>query len=124
MMLHRIFYLRVAVLPVVLFALQACTVPTQRKADVRTAHTGQSFTKHKNYIALARFWDDNATKQTIDFKGASFLSVIPEEGRAEITIGNGPYYGLIDLRKITDQSTRVTVFAWVAWQTEFTSGAN
>jgi hypothetical protein len=92
--------------------LSACTVPTQKKSDVRTAHTGESFTKNANYIALARYWDDNATKQTIDFKGASFLSIIQDEGRAEITIGNGPYYGLIDLKKVTDRSTRVTAFAW------------
>lgn len=92
--------------------LQGCTVPTIKKADVRTAHVGQSFIKNQNYVTLARYWDDHATKQTIDGKGASFMSIIPEEGRAEITIGNGPYYGLIDLRRVTDHSTRVTSYAW------------
>jgi len=92
--------------------LQGCTVPTMKKADVRTAHVGQSVVKNQNYVTLARYWDDHATKMTIDFKGASYMSIIPEEGRAEITIGNGPYYGLIDLRKITDHSTRVTSYGW------------
>jgi hypothetical protein len=42
----------------------------------------------------------------------SYLSIIQNEGRAEITIGSGPYFGLIDLKKVTDRSTRVTAYAW------------
>jgi hypothetical protein len=91
-----------------LSVLSACTVGIAKKSDIRTEHPGESFTKNANYIALARYWDDNATKVT----GASFLSIIQDEGRAEITFGNGPYYGLIDLKKVTDRSTRVTAYAW------------
>jgi hypothetical protein len=92
--------------------LSACTAATFKKSDIRTERPGESFTKNANYIALARYWDDNATKHMTDFKGDSFLSIIQDEGRAEITIGSGPYYGLIDLKKVTDRSTRVTAFAW------------
>ena len=61
---------------------------------------------------MARYWDDNAEKQTIDFKGASYLTIQKEEGRAEITIGNGPYYGLIELKRLDDATTEVASYSW------------
>jgi hypothetical protein len=94
-----------------LSVLSACTAATLKKSDIRTDHPGESFTKNANYIALARYWDDNAEKKTGMPLSAS-LSIIQDEGRAEITLGNGPYYGLIDLKKVTDRSTRVTAYAW------------
>lgn len=93
--------------------LDACiTTATKTKADVRQKQPTRKFLKKMNYVALARYWDDNAEKQTIDFKGASFLTIREEEERAEITIGNGPYYGLIELKQIDDHTTQVTSFSW------------
>jgi len=93
-----------------LSVLSACTAATLKKSDIRTEHPGESFTKNANYIALARYWDDNAEKRLEPL--TPFLSINQDEGRAEIILGNGPYYGLIELKKVTDHSTRVTAYAW------------
>lgn len=100
------------VLSLVCFIVSGCTVPTMTKTEIRAKQAGTPFVKNANYLVLARYWDDHAEKQMIDFKGASFLTVREEEGRAEITIGNGPYYGMIELKKIDDRSTLVTTYAW------------
>lgn len=63
------------------------------------------------YDRLARRWDDTAKKVSIDFKGATFLTMVPEERRAEITIGNGPYYALMDLKDIGSDRTRVISYS-------------
>ncbi|GGI16406.1 hypothetical protein GCM10008066_03800 [Oxalicibacterium faecigallinarum] len=79
------------------------------KAKLKEEPTS-SFVKDRNYKVLAKYWDDNATKQTIDFKGASFMTIWESDQIAEITIGNGPYYGMIELRALSDTSTKVTTF--------------
>jgi len=70
--------------------------------------------KNANYLYLARYWDDHAAKQMIDFKGASFLTVWERDGKAEISIGNGPYYGLIELIAVGKNATVIKVYAWGA----------
>lgn len=99
-------------LSLALFIVSGCTIPVATKTEVRSRQVGTPFVKNANYLVLARYWDDKAEKQMIDFHGASFLTVREEEGRAEITIGNGPYYGMIELKKINDQSTLITTYAW------------
>ena len=100
------------ILSLAFFIVSGCTIPVATKTEIRSMQVGTPFVKNANYLVLARYWDDNAEKVTIDFHGASFLTVREEEGRAEITIGNGPYYGMIELKKIDNQSTLVTTYAW------------
>jgi hypothetical protein len=99
------------ILSLAFFIVSGCTIPVTTKTEMRSRQTA-SFVKDANYLVLARYWDDNAEKQTIDFHSAPFLTVREEEGRAEITIGNGPYYGMIELKKIDDKSTLITSYAW------------
>ncbi len=71
---------------------------------------GATFIKKGNYLDLAHYWDDNAKKQMIDVKGASYLMIWEKEKEAEITVGNGPYYALIQLKEIDESTTRITSY--------------
>jgi hypothetical protein len=68
--------------------------------------------KNQNYLKLARYWDLNAVKLTINSIGVSHLTVWESEGKAEITYGRGPYYGMIELIKLDDKKTKVVTYAW------------
>lgn len=87
------------------------TVPTMTKAEIKNKVVLES-QKKASYIKLAHYWDDHATKQMIDFKGPSYLTLWENEGRAEITIGNGPYYGMIELIAIDKNTTLIRCYAW------------
>jgi hypothetical protein len=96
---------------VLALTLAGCTIPVMTKVEIKDKPVSE-FQKKSNYLSLARYWDDHAEKQTIDFKGASFLTVWDREGKAEITIGNGPYYGMIELIKLDEQTTLVRCYSW------------
>lgn len=94
------------------FVLLGCgSVPVRTKVEVQERLVSQT-QKDANYLKLARYWDQRAEKQTIDFKGASFLTIWEKEGRAEITIGNGPYFGMIELIGVGENSTLIKSYAW------------
>lgn len=104
--------MRLAVALIVSVLAAGClTVPAMTKADVRNKTVSQS-EKKANYLKLARYWDSHATKGAIDFVGASFLAVWESEGRAEITYGNGPYYGMIELIALDKSTTLIKCYAW------------
>jgi hypothetical protein len=96
-----------------IFVSGCVTVPAMTKMDAREKFVSQS-QKNAYYLYLARYWDDHAAKQMIDFKGASFLTVWERDGKAEISIGNGPYYGLIELIAVGKNATVIKVYAWGA----------
>lgn len=96
----------------VAFLMSGCTTSGFKKVEVYEKQPGTPFVKDSNYLVLARYWDDHANKQMSYFHGAAFLNVLQEEGRAEITIGNGPYYGMIELKNIDGRSTLITTYAW------------
>lgn len=79
-------------------ALAGCAVPIATKSAIRSPQrlAAPAETACGYYVALAHYWDDNATKVSIDLAGSSHLKLIPEE-RSEITIGSSPYYALMDL---------------------------
>ena len=85
------------------------SVGTTTKAEMLSKPSTQ-FVIAANYILLARYWDDYADKSP--GPNGSFLTMLDEEQRAEITIGNGPYWGMIELKRIDDHSTLVTSYAW------------
>lgn len=91
--------------------LSGCTIPLFIKAEIAQKHQGESFIKKKNYLSLAQYWDNNAKKQMIDFKSASYLAIWEHDKKAEITIGNGPYYGLIELVSLDNDTTKITYYA-------------
>ena len=93
--------------------LAGCSMPIATKSAVRAPErlVGPASAVCGNYLKLARYWDDHAQKVSIDLKGASQLNVVPEEKRAEITIGTGPYYALIDLKDLGNDRTGVTGYA-------------
>ena len=93
------------------FASGCVTVPTMTKAEARENLVSQS-QKKASYLYLARYWDDHATKQMIEYKGASYLALWETDGKAEITIGNGPYYGMIELIAIDKSTTMIKTYAW------------
>ena len=94
---------------IIMISTGCITVPTFTKAEMLSKPSTQ-FVIAANYISLARHWDDYGNK----FLGPNgcFLTMLDEEQRAEITIGNGPYYGMIELKRIDDHSTLVTSYAW------------
>ena len=93
--------------------LAGCVSPNTTKTEVRTPGrlAAPAADVCGSYLKLARYWDNNAKKMTIDGKGNSFLTVVPEEKRAEITIGSGPYYALMDLKDFGNDRTGVTSYA-------------
>lgn len=100
------------ILLVACFLLGACVAPpTPTKSEI-TSQTPlfPPTTKRGNYLRLARYWDDHAEKQSINFVGASFLTIREQEGKAEITIGSGPYYGLIELIRIDTGNTLIRCY--------------
>ena len=103
--------LRIMLAVLIALFLSSCTTPVSTKPEAQS-HLISTTTKRLNYLDLARYWDLHAEKQTIDFKGASYLTIWEKEGVAEITIGNGPYYGLIELVKVDQSSTIVKTYAW------------
>ena len=94
---------------IIMISTGCITVPTFTKAEMLSKPSTQ-FVIAANYISLARHWDDYGNK----FLGPNgcFLTMLDEEQRAEITIGNGRYYGMIELKRIDDHSTLVTSYAW------------
>jgi uncharacterized protein YceK len=93
--------------------LSGCiTVPTLVKGDIKAQHPSKEFVKKLNYISLLKYWDDHATKATIDFKSATYSKIWEHNKTAEITIGNGPYYGLIVLTSINHNTTNVKYHSW------------
>lgn len=100
--------------PILLLAISsACvTKPTHSKARLSSRQSGDSIELSANYIQLARHWNRSADKVKIDFQNASYLRILNEQGRAEITIGDGPYYGMIELERLGENSTRLTTYAW------------
>lgn len=83
------------------------------KDRVRDRFVSQS-QKNANYLELAKYWDDHASKQTIDGRNESWLAIWEKEGKAEITIGHGPYYGMIELIGLDEHTTLVKCYAWGA----------
>ncbi|VTU32212.1 hypothetical protein H4CHR_02966 [Variovorax sp. PBS-H4] len=63
-----------------------------------------------NYAQIARFWDEHARKMEVDGQGASHMTIIPEESRAEIVVGKGPYFALMDLKDAGGSRTTLTSF--------------
>ena len=104
---------RLFLLLICIFSLTGCgTTPVRSKAEMRARVYAVPTTVQGNYLRLARHWDEHASKLSIDLVGASFLTVIEDERRAEITIGQGPYYGMIELKEIEPGLTLVSCFAW------------
>lgn len=91
--------------------LSACTAPAMTKGEALQRKFDEHI-KNQNYLKLARYWDINAEKKTLDFKGNSFLTLWESEGRAEITLGAGPYYGMIELIRLDEKRTKVVSYGW------------
>jgi hypothetical protein len=108
--------MRTILLTIILISVFGCgsTMPVFTKAEIAEKHssTSKTFVKKGNYLDLARYWDENAKKQSINFTPASFLKIWEKERKAEISIGNGPYYGFIELRYIDENTTQITIFSW------------
>lgn len=91
--------------------LISCAIPVNTKKELREKAFVESI-KDTNYLILADYWDENSKKMTIDFKSAAYMKVNEPSGIIEITIGNGPYYGLIELHKIGEKKTRIRAYGW------------
>ena len=98
----------------VLFMLGCNSVPKFTKAEIFDEES-YSFEKAVNYRDLADYWDTNAQKFTLDFAPVSFMKVSENKKKVEITVGNGPYYFLMELRALEDNRTLVTVYDWGAY---------
>jgi hypothetical protein len=99
------------------------TIPATTKADMANKLITES-RKTGNYLKLAHYWDDHAKKVTIDFKSATYLSIWENEGIAEITIGNGPYYGMIKLIALDKNNTLIKCYAWGSLSGKITEWKN
>ncbi|MCK4753341.1 MAG: hypothetical protein KAS75_07835 [Planctomycetes bacterium] len=90
--------------------LSGCTVP-HTKTELKNYPLIKNELLKGNYQKLARCWDENAKKQNIDFKNATFITLYAELGIAEITIGGGDLtYGMIILEKESDSKTIMSAY--------------
>ncbi|WP_157837095.1 hypothetical protein [Geminisphaera colitermitum] len=96
-------------------SLVGCVTPgslESTKAGAR-ARSAEVFIKKQNYLTLARYWNDNAQKTYDLLSGSQNTFLHTFDGYAEISIVVGGYYmGLIELTRIEDKTTRVSVHAW------------
>jgi hypothetical protein len=92
--------------------LAGCAAPVSTMADLRSPQhaTGAVAIACGSYMQLARYWNDSA-RTNGSGKAVGSLNVVLADGRAEITIGSGPYYGLIELKDLGRNTTRVTSYA-------------
>lgn len=92
--------------------LAGCATPVATVAELRSPQhaAGVAEIACGSYTQLARYWNDSARA---GMQGRAFgtLNVVLADGRADITIGTGPYYGLIELKDLGRNTTRVTSYA-------------
>lgn len=81
--------------------------PAFTKNEMKESYI-EKFVRDGNYKYLAKYWDDNAKKAMIDWKSATYLQIWDDQGVAEITIGTGPYYGMIELIDMGDKTMVVS----------------
>jgi hypothetical protein len=91
--------------------MSACTVPVFRKEEMRERIIAD-FVRPGSYLDLARYWDERAQKLSIDFASATFLTLWERDKKAEITVGTGPYYGMIELVQESEGRVRIRAYAW------------
>jgi len=97
--------------------LTGCTAP-YTKSKLKNYPLIENELLEGNYQKLARCWDENAKKENIDFKNATFITLYSELGIAEITIGGGDLtYGMIILEKESDSKTRMYAYGTGALKT-------
>lgn len=89
-----------------------CATPVATMSELRSSRhaAGAVEIACGSYMQLARYWNDSARSGPTG-KSLGALNVMLEDGRAEITIGSGPYYGLIELKDLGRNTTRVTSYA-------------
>ena len=96
-----------------LLGLCGCvTIPKMKKNEIFTNVEKKSFIKHRHFEDILKYWDDNSTKVKIDFANATYVQRWSNPKHAEISIGNGPYYGLIQLHHVNDSQTKVDYYSW------------
>jgi hypothetical protein len=91
--------------------ISACTIPVFQKEEMRSRNVAD-FTRSGSYIELVKYWDEHAEKAMIDFHSATFLTLWDADKKAEITVGTGPYYGMIELTQESDNCVRIRAYAW------------
>ncbi|CAN5543361.1 hypothetical protein BH10PSE18_BH10PSE18_04080 [soil metagenome] len=91
--------------------LAGCAGPMATMAELRSPQhvAGAVEIACGSYMQLARYWNDSARAN--QGRAVGTLNVVLADGRAEITIGTGPYYGLIELKDLGRNTTRVTSYA-------------
>jgi len=89
--------------------LTGCTKAILKKEDIRKRLTQETI-KEADYIYLAKYWDDHAEK--LLSPGGCHLQIWREFNKAEITIGSGPYYGMIELIELKDNRTKIKAYGW------------
>jgi hypothetical protein len=112
--------IRLLITVLVAVGLTACTtVPVKTKVEMRSRLVSESH-KPANYLRLARYWDEHAKKYYLNFTSASYLMFWEHERTADIAIGNGPYYGMIELYGLDEHTTRIRCYAWGALEYKIT----
>ncbi len=92
--------------------LAGCAAPVATMAELRSPRhsAGAVEIACGSYMQLARYWHDS-WRASVPGRTVGTLNVMLADGRAEITIGTGPYYGLIELKDLGRNTTRVTGYA-------------
>jgi hypothetical protein len=93
--------------------LSGCANGVTTKAEIQDQLSSQS-RKNSNYLDLAQYWDFHADKSMAlgSGMGLAYLTVWERSGKAEITMGTGPYYGMIELIRLDERTTLIKTYAW------------
>ena len=98
---------------IIIFSLSGCFSIDRTKADVRAFSLGEAEILEGEYHALARKWDEHATRLSVDFAPATTLNYDGPAKTAVISVqGSVALYGFIELTAIDSARTRMTAYGW------------
>lgn len=93
--------------------LSSCTTPPKTKAELRSFPIGEPQIIAGEFHALAKKWDEQARKLSVDFIPSTSLVFDEARRTAEITVqGQTGPYALIELTAVDAHTTKIAAFGW------------
>jgi hypothetical protein len=90
--------------------------PIVSRTEVISSPPTQSFLVNQSYEQIASDWDNGVrdifSMCLVDFRPSTSLVKVPNENIFEVRTRNqfGPYYGLIQLIKVSSDKTRIKIY--------------
>jgi len=88
-------------------------MPVHKKGEMLN-RLSSDVIKKANYLKLAHYWDNNYERPVLGLfsNGNIHLRVFEKDNKAEIVLGNGTYYGMMELVGVDERTTKIKVYSW------------